>query len=326
MTMTILVLCFLGVGVALIVGAAQKRVRWVRTFCQNMLISYTMVLLLVGGAEIYLRYFFAQSENVLSFATNNWLDRYWETNSLGFRDREWTPADWEGKNTVMLVGDSFTVGWGIEQREDRFGDVLASKLGDEYAVINIGEYGRATPEELALLQNHPLQNPDVVILQYYLNDINYAQLKLGLQAEAPLAPWWAMQSHLGNFVFHRVVPVINPPTFNAQQYNFESYDNVGIWEVHQQELNDFIDHVESIGARLIVVIFPDMRQPVESIPYTDRVAQVFEARGHTDILKLFNEAAAWTPQDRMVSNRDAHPSVAFHRYVGEQLYEQFFAE
>jgi hypothetical protein len=64
---------------------------------------------------------------------------------------------------------------------------------------------------------------------------------------------------------------------------------------------------------------------VRSIAYVDRVAQVFEARGHTDILKLFDAAAVWNPRDLMVSARDTHPSPAFHRYVGDELYRRFFA-
>ena len=95
--------------------------------------------------------------------------------------------------------------------------------------------------------------------------------------------------------------------------------------MHKQEIEDYIDYVDSIRARLIVVIFPNMLDPVRSIPYVDRVAQVFEERGHNDILKLFDQAAAWSPQDRMVSPRDTHPSVAFHHLVGDLLYQQFFA-
>ncbi|MCC6802930.1 MAG: hypothetical protein IT319_08600, partial [Anaerolineae bacterium] len=65
--------------------------------------------------------------------------------------------------------------------------------------------------------------------------------------------------------------------------------------------------MNGIGARLIVVIFPNMQDPVRSIAYVDRVAQVFEARGQRDILKLYDEVAAWSPQDIIVSPRDGHP-------------------
>jgi hypothetical protein len=86
-----------------------------------------------------------------------------------------------------------------------------------------------------------------------------------------------------------------------------------------------VDDVESIDARLIVVIFPNLQDPVRSVAYVDRVAQVFEARGQHDILKLFDEVARWSPSEVIVSPRDAHPSVAFQHRVGDLLYERFFA-
>ncbi|MEO0562674.1 MAG: SGNH/GDSL hydrolase family protein, partial [Chloroflexota bacterium] len=185
-----LIAIVLAPGVLLIVGAFLPMTA-VRRVSRNLLVSYTMIALMLVGGELYFRYGHAQSENVLTKANSNWLNRYWQVNSLGFRDREWAEDDWTGKTTVMLVGDSFAAGWGIEDPTDRFGDVLARNLGDDYALLNVAEYGRSTPEQLDILQNHPLQDPDVVILQYFLNDISFAQLRLGLQLDPGETPWWA---------------------------------------------------------------------------------------------------------------------------------------
>lgn len=323
--MITILLIIVGGAAILIAGAAQSRWVTVRHISQNALVSYVFLALVFLGGELYFRYGFAQSENVLTKANQNWLDRYWQTNSLGYRDREWTAEDWAGKTTVMLVGDSFAAGWGLENTEDRFGDVLARLLGDEYAVINIAEYGRSTPEELANLQAHPLQEPDVVILQYFLNDISYAQLRLGLQLDPGTTPSWAEASYLLNFLYHRVILPMQPRD-DWQGYDFAAYDNPAIWELHREEIHAFIDYTESIDARLIVVIFPNMLQPFRSVPYVDRVAGEFMGRGHTDILKLFDAAESWPLEERIVSMRDTHASIAFNAYVGEELYARFFAE
>jgi hypothetical protein len=103
------------------------------------------------------------------------------------------------------------------------------------------------------------------------------------------------------------------------------YDNPTIWNVHRQEIDDYIDYVDSIGARLIVVIFPNLQDPVKSIAYVDRVAQVFEAHGHHDILKLYDAVASWKPSDLVISPQDGHPSAAFSHYVGDTLYRLYFA-
>ncbi len=316
-----------GVAALLIALVTQRRWQRTRGIAGGLLVSFVTVVMILGAGEIYFRYFFAQSENTLTLATLNWLGRYWQTNSLGYRDREWTPADWQGKTTIMVTGDSFTAGWGLENPADRFSDVLGSALGDDYAVLNLGVYGTATVEQLANLREHPLQNPDVVIMQYFLNDINYAMLSLGLLPEASPTPQWALDSYLGNWLYTRLIGRLIDPDYNRDWWedNYAAYDNAAVWEVHRGEIEAYIDYVESIDARLIVVIFPNMLDPVRSVAYVDRVAQVFEARGQTDILKLFDEAAAWTLEDRIVSPRDTHPSAAFHRYVGETLYTSYFA-
>ncbi|MEO8393202.1 MAG: SGNH/GDSL hydrolase family protein [Chloroflexota bacterium] len=321
------VLCFSAAGLILAALALQRRSVRLRSIARGLLISYFFLLFIFGAGEIFFRFFYAESENVFTQASLNWMARYWQTNSLDYRDREWTPADYAGKKTVLLTGDSFAAGWGINNPADRFGDVLAAHLGSDYAVINLGVYGTATPEQLAKLKAYPLKTPDVVIMQYFLNDIDYTLLQKGLLPDPEPEPAWVKGSALMDFLYVRLLSKFLDPKFNQDWWsvNYDAYDNYVLWDAHKQEIEDYIDYVESVHARLIVVIFPNMLDPVRSIPYVDRVAQVFQARGHNDILKLFDQAAAWSPQDRMVSPRDTHPSVAFHHLVGDLLYQQFFA-
>jgi lysophospholipase L1-like esterase len=312
----------------LIVLATQARRKSLRGIGRGLLVSYfTFVWVLIAG-ELFFRYAYAESENTLSLATVNWLDRHWQENALGYRDREWTPSDWEGKTTVVVTGDSFTAGWGIENPADRYADVLANLLGDGYALMNLGIYGTSTPEQLEFLQAFPLRNPDIVIAQYFLNDINYTMLARGILPEVEPPPTWAQESYLGNFLYTRLIGALIDPAYNRSWWedNYAAYDNFAVWEAHRAEIEAYIDYVEGIEARLIVVIFPNMLDPVRSVAYVDRVAHVFENRGHDEILRLFDAAAAWSLEDRIVSPRDTHPSVAFHYYVGEILYEQFFVE
>lgn len=318
---------FVAAGVALLTLAIQQGVPRLRSLARGLLVTWFTLLLVFGAGEFFFRYMFAETENVFTWASLNWMARYIHNNSLGYRDREWTPADYEGKQTILVTGDSFTAGWGINNPDDRYTGQLQRDLGDDYAVINLGIYGTATTEQLESLKEYPLKDPDVVIMQYFINDIDYAGLQLGLLPTPKPLPAWAADSALLDFLYVRVLSRYLDPSFNEDwwEWNYAAYDNVGIWSVHEAELQAYIDYVESINARLIVVIFPNMLDPVRSIPYVDRVAQVFEARGHNDVLKLFDQAAAWTLEDRTVSPRDSHPSVAFHRMVGDLIYQQFFA-
>ena len=47
---------------------------------------------------------------------------------------------------------------------------------------------------------------------------------------------------------------------------YNTYDNSGIWEIPEQEMRDVLDFIESTGARLVVIIFLNPLEPMESIP------------------------------------------------------------
>lgn len=319
--MAAIVALIAALGVGLVGVAVQKRRVGVRRIARNLLISYSVVVIPLALAEGYLRYFYADPAGRL--ASNNWMDRYWRENSRGHRDREWMPEDWAGRQTMLIVGDSFAAGWGVEDPADRFGDVLAAQLGEAWAVINISQVGASTLDELRIVRDYPLQTPDVIVWQYYLNDIEGAALSVGLGPNFAPIPLWARESHLLNYLYS-LSNVGFSPAYWAWQY--AAYDHPAIWAAHAAELEQVSAYAQSVGARLIVAIFPNMVDPVGSIPYVDRVAQVFEGRAHVDVLKLFDAVAAWERAEVIVSERDQHPSAAFHRFVGETLYEQYFAE
>ncbi len=313
-------LILVGIAVPLIAMTLQRRWKRLHSLGQGLIISYITVLLAFGVAEIYFRNFYADSAGAT--AASNWGKRYWHLNTQGFRDRDWTPSDWAGKTTIAMAGDSFTAGWGLINPADRFSDVLAGHLGEHYAVFNLGIAGAGPPEELASLHKSPDPSPDVVILQYFLNDIDSAVFAAGLSYPLPPTPFLATRSALASYIYTQ---------FDTSQYNtywqaaYASYDDDAIWSIQKRQIDDLIDYVDSTGARLIVVIFPNLVDPIGSSPYVEKVAQAIEATGHHDILKLTDEAAAWSPQARVVSMRDTHPSAAFDHRVGDLLYAQFFS-
>lgn len=319
----------------LIMGVLATRLKRdrLRQIIQGVLISYITVLLMLAAGEVVLRYGYADSGWEPTLAHQNWRDRYWQTNSAGFRDREWQATDWQDKTVVMVTGDSFAAGWGVSDPADRFSDVLGAHLGDDYYVMNLALPGTATRQQLGFIQDNQPPQPDIVILQYFLNDIEYAAASLSRFWEGNFLgdiPSLIQQSHLLNFLFWQIYPVLSPVdmTFEGSYWHwqYESYDNYMVWDVHQREINDFIAYVDSIDAELYVVMFPNMRDPVGSIAYIDRVKFLFEDAGYGDnVLTLYNDVATWDPADAMASARDAHPSAAFHRYVGERMVDLFFS-
>jgi lysophospholipase L1-like esterase len=90
-------------------------------------------------------------------------------NQAGLRDREHAyarPADTE---RILVLGDSFAWGYGVEENE-RFSQLLESALNVE--VINAGVSGYSTDQELLWLENEGVKYDfDLVILAFTGNDV-----------------------------------------------------------------------------------------------------------------------------------------------------------
>lgn len=331
MSLTLLLIGIFFIGAVLIGLMLQRRWMRVRSIAGGLFISYFVIVALLGGAEFYFRYVYADSRMDFALTGANWSQRYMQRNSLGYRDREWTVEDLESRTTIFAIGDSFTQGWGINDPADRYTDILAQRLGDSYAVVNMAVAGQATSHHIAALENHPYQQPDIVLYQYFINDIEVAAQSNGMdwQIELPERPPIADESYFASYIYwgiNRDKLYLNRVDGRGEwDYLYAAYDNSHIWEIHAAEINRFIDLVEQKNARLITVIFPNMLDPVGSVAYVDRVAQLIQGRGHSEILKLYDAAAAWTLEDRIVSKVDTHASVAFNKYVADTIYDQFFA-
>lgn len=112
-------------------------------------------------------------------------DGRWEfqINGQGFRDtREFGYEKPEGELRVLVLGDSFTVGYESAQ-DATYSAILERYLdgrGLPTEVINAGMSGSSTAEVLVLLEQEGVKyRPDVVVLGFYGNDL-YDNLKADL--------------------------------------------------------------------------------------------------------------------------------------------------
>jgi lysophospholipase L1-like esterase len=94
------------------------------------------------------------------------------TNSLGLRDREY---DLSRKNVkrVLLLGDSFTFGEGLDVEEnfDNKLEALLNTIEEQYYVINTGVGGWGTIQQTRYAKDHfQLFDPSFIILTFCGND------------------------------------------------------------------------------------------------------------------------------------------------------------
>lgn len=95
------------------------------------------------------------------------------TNALGGRGPEVPPPG--ERPRVLLLGDSFTFGQGVEE-DQTFGAALEKHLralGTEVEVLNFGVPGHSQPQSVALLEQRLLPlRPDLVLLVVFANDLS----------------------------------------------------------------------------------------------------------------------------------------------------------
>jgi lysophospholipase L1-like esterase len=96
-----------------------------------------------------------------------------DTNSKGLRDREIPYARTPGVRRILMLGDSFTVGWGVafdETFSKRIERAYAER-GEKVEVINtgVGNYNTIQEVEYFLTEGYKY-NPDIVVLNYTFND------------------------------------------------------------------------------------------------------------------------------------------------------------
>lgn len=92
-------------------------------------------------------------------------------NSKGLRDREYDLAKPEGVFRILVLGDSFTWGYGVSD-EEIFTERLESKLvedGAKVEILNAGVSGWGTDQQLLFLEREGFKyEPDLVVLAFFI--------------------------------------------------------------------------------------------------------------------------------------------------------------
>lgn len=296
---------------------------------QNLVLVLFSTFITLMAIEFFMKVFFAQTDDFgHTLAFKNWYERYWDqTNSLGYRDREWTWDDVAGKYTIMVLGDSFVAGYGIERQEDRMSNQLGHMLGEDYAVMTVAISGWGTRSEMGAGAHYPIK-PDFLVLVYYVNDIEELVQELGREKPefdfVKMPEGWhgvlVENSYLYNFVYwrlYRMGPEI--PKYKYWDWVFDLYYDPEVWAMHRQDLLTIAEYAKNEDIQLIVVIIPHLIFTEQSAPIVKQVSDVFHSEGvrTLDVTELIQGE----PRSAILAGRfDPHASELVHRRLAERLY------
>jgi lysophospholipase L1-like esterase len=276
-------------------------------------------------------------------------------NAEGFRDRDFAVPKPDGTYRILVLGDSFTWGIGLDV-EETLPKQLERRLRRErpdLEVINASIPGQNTTHELATLREKGLRyEPDMVVLAYCLNDIEFdPAVTVGADGATPaVAPagaspaarallydptkglrgfvyWFQLRSRFVAFLVPRVgnllrrVGLLKSAEFSWVEKTFQGYtdDNLG-WRESRGALAEMARECRERRLPLIVAIYPLFAQLHEyrGKGAHETIRSECERLGipAVDLLGVFENRDAW---EFWVNFMDGHPNAKAHGLATEAL-------
>lgn len=263
-----------------------------------------------------------------------------QTNAFGLRDREWEFDSAKSCANLLLVGDSFVFGYGVNV-EDRFDTHLARLLeenGEQYCLYNAGVPGWGTVQQTRFARDHfELFNPDIVVMAFCGNDPSDDTQFLSGElvfsekglADFPGKTWLRTHSHLYRFVLRHTTTLRRALALKARQDGEAPVhvDAQSAGAMSEQEWDRSLDLLRAFhkdflafkpSGKMILLATnpedPEIRRRLGSLDQGDTLRY----------LDLYAAIAPLKPEDRVLPY-DRHWSKQVHRIVAEELY-QFLME
>ncbi|MGH7338227.1 MAG: SGNH/GDSL hydrolase family protein, partial [Myxococcota bacterium] len=234
------------------------------------------------------------------------------TNSFGMRDDEPRAAEGAPVRRIVVLGDSFTFGFGV-RGDETYPNVLERLLDAEthdarFEVLNLGVGGYSTRDEALVLEHKGMRwNPELVVVGYVLNDPEIDPVQ-PLHQHFREPTWW-QRLELGRLLasFESSLAIA---FFGKGDY----YEYLHARERKWRSVVLGFERIGAIaGARdvpVLVVIFPMTGKPWAEYPYRElhrKVASLAREK-RLEVLDLLDRYSSFPPGELIVAPGDSHPN------------------
>jgi len=246
-----------------------------------------------------------------------------KTNSNGFRDYEHPIKKDNNTFRIFVLGDSITFGWGVTLN-DTFTKLLERKLNllkplknySKYEVINSGIGNYNTAMELTLLKEKGLKyEPNLIILQFYVNDVEVTPKKSKLRV--------LEYSYFYIFLWDKYTNArVRFSGNDYKKYYSSLYEKDFIGKSNTEKaVNEIIRISKDKTIPILIVIFPEFHN-FEDYPFKEAnefINQIANSN-NVSVLDLLPAYQNYEPKTLWVSQEDVHPNSLGHEIAADQIY------
>lgn len=256
-----LLTAILGLAETVVPGGRQSR--WGATL---LAVWVTAILLVLVEGECRISAIVApQSQGYPTYTTALWARKFVSLNQAGFRDLEHSRPPAGEHQQLLVVGDSLAFGWGLPRTVDRFGEQLVEQLnkraGAHWTSLNASRGDTHTLTHMEFLQSMQGLRPDVTLLLYAFNDIDYlAQVtpRDGQSEQAKSVLTRISPARLlfkNSFLFQDIYVRFKLMTYRSSPEDTDPYENDALLEAHFRDLDRFISLASARSAIVAIVPF-----------------------------------------------------------------------
>lgn len=304
-----------------------------KRFYASLVFTFLLVVICFVSLEAYFRFVYDQSDGLGFLQVNKkWLERHVIFNSNFYRDRNFDLNKKEGTIRIGAIGDSLTFGGGIKDVNNRFTNLLEKKLkeaGYNVEVYNLGKSGEDTQEEIKNYQNIKYLNFDIIIWQYFLNDIQPLNESTGTtiinkeRQTPPLINFLSHKSYLFDYLYWRFSSKYQKTFAELKTADLARYQEPETLRQHKEDIANFLRELKDENKKVVVVIFPFINL-LPDYPAADLHQEMTKTFGENgaEVIDLLDYLQGKQAKDLVASRLDSHPNEYIHAIAADKLFEK----
>lgn len=248
-----------------------------------------------------------------------------KTNSQGWReDKEYHRRKQPGVKRILVIGDSITMGWGVKNR-NTYPRLLERRLASDptlkhkYEVINTGIGNYNTFLEYQMLKRSSGYNPDMIILGWFLNDLEIWHKKNGVTS------FLGKNSYLYGFLWDRLFSMTNLLGLNQDYLTY--YKNLYAPGsqgrlLFEKSLNGIVRFTRRHSIPLVFLNIPDLHS-FDPYPFSlaNKYIEKLTAKKGIYYLNLLETVENENSKKLWVSTEDPHPNGSANKLFCDSLYD-----